>query len=244
MLREATTGGRAYHLWMAALTLLMCAGAWAYSVQLDRGLAVTGLSDSVSWGLYISNFTFLVGIAAAAVILVLPTYVFHDVDFARAVLVGEAIAVAAVMMAIAFVVVDVGGPGAALAPDPRRRRPQLAASLLAWDIIVLNGYLLLNLLIPFYILFSHYRGRQPNPRFYVPFVILSILWAVSLHLVTAFLFAGLPARPYWHTALLGPRFLATAFTAGPALIILVLAAIRRFTDMAVATRRCRSWRSW
>lgn len=232
--REATTGSRSYHLWMAALSLLMCAGAWAYSVQLDRGLAATGMSDAVSWGLYISNFTFLVGVAAAAVILVLPAYILHDVDFARAVLVGEAVAVAAVTMAMAFVVADVGGPGRLWHLIPVVGVLNFPASLLAWDILVLNGYLLLNLLIPFYVLFSHYRGRQPDARFYVPFVILSILWAVSLHLVTAFLFAGLPARPYWNTALLGPRFLATAFTAGPALIILVLAAIRRFSEMPVA----------
>jgi molybdopterin-containing oxidoreductase family membrane subunit len=105
--------------------------------------------------------------------------------------------------------------------------------MLAWDILVLNGYLALNLLIPFYILFSRYRDREPNPRLYVPAVLVSILWAVSLHLVTAFLYAGLPARPYWHSALLGPRFLATAFAAGPALMIIVLAVIRRRTAYAI-----------
>ena len=233
VLREATTGGRGYHVWMAILTFLMCVGAWAYSVQLSEGLAVTGMHDSVSWGLYISNFAFLVGVAAAAVILVLPTYVFGDLDFKRAVLIGEAVAVAAVTMAIAFVVVDVGGPARLWHLIPMIGVLNWPASLLTWDIMVLNGYLVLNLMIPFYILYSHYHGRHPDPRYYFPFVILSILWAVSLHLVTAFLFAGLPARPFWHTALLGPRFLATAFTAGPALIIVVLAAIRRFTAMEV-----------
>jgi Ni/Fe-hydrogenase subunit HybB-like protein len=233
-LHEATSGGRVYHLWMATLTLLMCVGAWAYSVQLDEGLAATGMHDSVSWGLYISNFAFLVGVAAAAVILVLPTYILKDVDFAKAVLIGEALAVAAVVMAIGFVVVDVGGPARLWHLLPGIGLLNWPASLLTWDILVLNGYLVLNLAIPFYILFHHYQGRTPNPRVYVPFVILSILWAVSLHLVTAFLFAGLPARPFWNTALLGPRFLATAFTAGPALIIIVLAIIRRFTEMDVS----------
>jgi molybdopterin-containing oxidoreductase family membrane subunit len=231
--REATTGGVVYHVWMAALTLIMCVGAWAYSVQLDEGLAATGMTDSVSWGLYISNFAFLVGVAAAAVILVLPTYIFKDVDFARAVLIGEALAVAAVVMAISFVVVDVGGPARLWHVVPMIGILNWPQSLLSWDILVLNGYLVLNLGIPFYILFSHYRGRTPNPRYYVPFVFLSIFWAVSLHLVTAFLFAGLPSRPFWNSALLGPRFLATAFTAGPALIIIVLGIIRRFTEMEV-----------
>lgn len=234
VLREATTGGRAYHVWMASLTLVMCVGAWAYSVQLAEGLVVTGMHDSVSWGLYISNFAFLVGVAAAAVILVLPTYILHDVDFKRAVLIAEALAVAAVVMAIAFVVVDVGGPARLWHLIPGVGLLNWPQSLLTWDIIVLNGYLALNLAIPFYILYSRFHGREPQARYYVPFVVLSIFWAVSIHLVTAFLFAGLPARPFWNSALLGPRFLATAFTAGPALIIMILAAIRHFTEMDVA----------
>lgn len=231
--REATSGGGAYHLWMALLTALMCSGAFAYSIQLDRGLGATGMHDHVSWGFYISNFAFLVGVAAAAVILVMPTYILHDVDFKRAVLIGEAVAVSAVLMAIAFVVVDVGGPGRLWHALPMIGLLNFPRSLLAWDILVLNGYLALNFAIPLYLLYSRYCGRSPDKRKYVPFVLLSILWAVSLHLVTAFLFAGLPARPYWNSSLLGPRFLATAFTAGPALIILILAGIRRFTDFEI-----------
>jgi Ni/Fe-hydrogenase subunit HybB-like protein len=234
--REVTTGGRAYHVWMGLLTLVMCCGLFAYTVQLNGGLAVTGMHDRVSWGFYISNFAFLVGIAAAAVILVMPTYILHDVDFKRAVLLGEALAVAALVMAIAFVVVDVGGPMRLWHLMPVVGVINWPASLLTWDILVLNGYLALNLLIPFYILYNHYIGREPQKKLYVPAIILSIGWAVSVHLVTAFLFAGLPSRPFWHNALLGPRFLATAFTAGPALMILILAAIDRFTEFKLSER--------
>jgi Ni/Fe-hydrogenase subunit HybB-like protein len=233
-LREVTRGSVAYHLWMALLTLVMLGGAYAYSVQLRDGLVVTGMHDHVSWGLYISSFTFLVGVAAAAVILVMPTYVLHDHDFKSAVLFGEGIAVAALVTAIGFVVVDVGGPARLWHLVPGLGLLNWPRSMLAWDILVLNGYLALNLLVPFYILFSHYRDREPNRRVYVPAVFLSILWAVSLHLVTAFLYAGLPARPYWNSALLGPRFLATAFAAGPALMIIILALIRRRTAYAIA----------
>jgi molybdopterin-containing oxidoreductase family membrane subunit len=232
-LREVTRGGVAYHLWMAALTLVMLCGAYAYAVQLRGGLAVTGMNDHVAWGLYISSFTFLVGMAAAAVILVMPTYVLQDHDFQSAVLFGEALAVSALVAAIGFVVVDVGGPERLWHLIPGIGIFNWPRSMLAWDILVLNGYLVLNLLVPFYILYSHYRGRQPNPRYYVPAMFLSILWAVSVHLVTAFLYAALPARPYWHSALLGPRFLATAFAAGPALMIIVLALIRRHTAYPV-----------
>lgn len=234
--REVTTGGLAYHLWMGALTLIMCLGVFAYSVQLTEGLSVTGMHDRVSWGFYISNFAFLVGVAAAAVILVMPTYILHDVDFKRAVLLGEALAVAALVMAIAFVVVDVGGPFRLWHLMPVVGLMNWPASLLTWDILVLNGYLVLNLLIPLYILYNHWQGKEPAAKYYVPAVILSIGWAVSVHLVTAFLFAGLPARPFWHNALLGPRFLATAFTAGPALMILILAAIGRFTEFHISEK--------
>lgn len=235
-LQEATSGGRAYHLWMGALTMVMCLGAWAYSVQLTEGLAVTGMHDRVSWGFYISNFAFLVGIAAAAVILVMPTYILHDVDFKRAVLLGEALAVAALVMAIAFVVVDVGGPWRLWHLMPFVGVMNWPRSLLTWDILVLNGYLVLNLLVPFYILYCHYRGLEPVKRYYVPAIIISIGWAVSVHLVTAFLFAGLPSRPFWNNALLGPRFLATAFAAGPALMILILAAIAKFTHFRISDK--------
>jgi Ni/Fe-hydrogenase subunit HybB-like protein len=228
-LDSATSGGRRYHLWMGSLTLIMLIGAYAYSVQLREGLIVTGMNDHVSWALYISNFTFLVGLAAAAMMLVLPAYILKDVDFARAVLIAEGVAVSALLMCLAFVIVDIGNPMAAWHMIPGIGILNWPASLLAWDVIVLNGYLALNLLIPAYILYSHYTGREPMKKAYVPFLYIAVFWAVSIHMVTAFLLAGLPARPFWNNALLGPRFLASAFTAGPAFMILLLGFIRMET---------------
>ncbi len=232
-LDNVTSGSLRYHLWMGFLTLWMVAGAYAYSIQLREGLIVTGMYDYVSWGLYISNFTFLVGVAAAALMLVLPTYVFRDMDFLRAVLFGEGMAVAALVMCLAFVVVDMGGPARLWHMIPGIGVFNWPRSLLTWDVLVLNGYLFLNLTIPFYILYKHYRGERANPRVYLPGVLLSLVWAVSIHLVTAFLYAGLPARPYWNSSLLGPRFLASAFAAGPALMILILTVIHRTSDYKV-----------
>ncbi len=228
-LRSVTSGPRRYHVWMGALTLIMIAGASAYSVQLRDGLQTTGMTDHVSWGLYISNFTFLVGVAAAAMMLVLPAYVLKDVDFSRAVLIAEGVAVSALLMCLAFVVVDLGNPFAAWHLLPFVGRLNFPRSLLAWDVVVLNGYLALNLGIPFYILYSHYGGRTPLTKAYVPFIYISVFWAVSIHMVTAFLLSGLPARPFWNSALLGPRFLASAFTAGPAFMLLLLGFIRMET---------------
>lgn len=228
-----TRGSRKYHIWMGSLTFLMLLGAYAYSVQLDQGLSVTGMNDRVSWGFYISNFTFLVGVAAAAVMLVLPTYILKDVDFSQAVLIGEGVAVAALFMCLAFVTVDLGGPARVWHLIPVIGTFNWPSSMLAWDVIVLNGYLFMNLTIPFYILICHYQGKHPNKRIYIPGVVISVFWAFAIHLVTAFLYAGLPARPFWNSSLLGPRFLASAFSAGPALIIILLMAIRKFTEYKV-----------
>ena len=228
-----THGGIYYHIWMAILTALMLLGMYCYFLQLDEGLSVTGMNDRVSWGLYISNFTFLVGVAAAAVMLVLPTYILHDIDFKQAVLIGEGMAVAALLMCLAFVVADMGGPARLWHIIPFIGVFNFPNSMLTWDVLVLNGYLFINLSIPFYILFQRYQGKTPNPKIYIPGVIISVFWAFAIHLVTAFLYQGLQARPFWNNALLGPKFLASAFAAGPSLIIIALAVIRKFTDFKI-----------
>lgn len=236
---EALKGSSSYHWWMGVLTLIMLIGAYCYSIQLEKGLSVTGMSDSVSWGLYISNFTFLVGVAAAAVMLVLPTYILKDIDFSRAVLIGEGLAVAALIMCLAFVTVDLGGPANAWHLIPIIGVFNWPNSMLAWDVLVLNGYLFINLTVPLYILISKYQGKEPNKKFYIPGVMLSVFWAVGIHMVTAFLYAGLPARPFWNNALLGPRFLASAFAAGPALIILALEVIKKFSEYNIDQKTIR-----
>jgi len=228
-----THGGIYYHIWMAVLTALMLVGMYCYFLQLEHGLSVTGMNDRVSWGLYISNFTFLVGVAAAAVMLVLPTYILHDIDFKQAVLIGEGMAVAALIMCLAFVVADMGGPARLWHIIPFIGVFNFPNSMLTWDVLVLNGYLFINLSIPFYILFQRYQGKTPNPKIYIPGVIISVFWAFAIHLVTAFLYQGLQARPFWNNALLGPKFLASAFAAGPSLIIIALAVIRKFTDFNI-----------
>ena len=234
-LRSATSGGRRYHVWMGSLTLVMLLGGYAYLVQASRGLTVTGMNDHVSWGLYISNMAFLVGVAAAAVILVMPAYVLKDVDFNKAVLIAEGVAVSALVMCLGFVTANSPGfPWKWWRLTPVIGLLNWPSSMLAWDVIALNGYLMLNLAIPFYVLYSHYTGREPDKRKYVPFVYLSVVWAVSIHMITAFLFAAPPSRPLWNSPLLGPRFLASAFTAGPAFMILLLGFIRANTKYPIS----------
>ena len=227
-LRATLCGGRTYWCWVGLLLALFAVGLWNYAVQIDRGLVITGMSDQVSWGFYIANFAFFVGIAAAAVLLVIPAYVFHREDVKGVVLLGEGMAVAAVMTAILFVVVDIGHPERAWHVIPGLGRFNFPSSMLAWDILVLNGYLALNLFIPMYVLYEHYQGREPDPKRYLPFVVVAMFWAISIHTVTAFLFSSSVARPYWNISLLAPRFIASAFASGPALIIIALQTVRRF----------------
>ncbi len=232
-IRAMLRGGRLYWSWVGLLLAIIALGAVHSAEQLSQGLVITGLSDQVSWGFYIANFAFLVGIAAAAVLLVVPAYIFHRQDVKQVVLVGECIAVAAVVTAMLFVLVDLGRPDRAWHAIPVLGKFNFPISLLAWDMVVLSGYLFLNLAIPFYILYTRYKGTEPNFRLYFPFVVLAMFWAISIHTVTAFLFSANSARPFWHTSLLGPRFIASAFASGPALIIICLQLIRRLTRYPV-----------
>jgi len=233
-LREMVRGGRSYWIWIGVLGALFALGVANYAVQLDRGLVVTGMSDQVSWGFYIANFAFFVGIAAAAVLLVIPAYLFHRADVKAVVLLGEGMAVAAVITAMLFVLVDIGHPERAWHVVPMLGRFNFPSSMLAWDIVVLNGYLALNLLLPLYVHYNHYRGREPNLKLYFPVVVVAIFWAISIHTVTAFLFSSSSSRPYWNVSLLAPRFIASAFVSGPALIVLGLQSVRRFAGYPVS----------
>ena len=233
VLRASLRGGSLYHAWLVLLLCLVAIGGWQYATQWQQGLIVTGMSDQVSWGFYIANFVFFVGIAAAAVLLVVPAYIFHRQDVKSVVLIGEAMAVAAVLMAMVFVLVDLGRLDRLWHVIPYLGRFNWPASMLAWDIIVLNGYLLLNLALPMYILFKRYQGKEAAGRLYFLFMLITMFWAIAIHTVTAFLFSANVSRPFWHTSLLAPRFIASAFVSGPALLILVLQIIRRATEYPI-----------
>lgn len=231
--RLSFVGDWRYYAWMFALTAVALLGLNAYCRQLVHGLVTTGMTDQVSWGLYIANFTFLVGMAAAAVMLVIPAYIYRNRELHHLVIFGELFAVAAIVMAMLFVTVDLGRPDRFL---HLFRRFNFPSSMLTWDIIVLNGYLLLNLHICGYLIYCAYRGRQPSRVFYIPFVFIAIGWAITIHTVTAFLYSGLGSRPFWNSAVVAPRFLASAFSAGPAFLILTLQVLRHFTRYEVPDR--------
>jgi len=213
---------------MTLLTAIALVGANAWARQVVSGMVATALTDHISWGLYIANFTFGVGLAAGAVMMVIPAYLYDDHEMHHVVILGEILAMAAIVVCIGFVVVDMGRPDRLWHVMPGIGRFNWPVSMLTWDVLVLNGYLLLNLHITGYLLYMRYLGRKPNPRWYLPFVFLSIGWAISIHSVTAFLYCGLGGRPFWNSALLAPRFIVTAFVTGPAFVILLLQLVSRY----------------
>lgn len=226
-------GSWRFYLWMGFLSVLSLIGVHAWAEQFVTGLQTTGMTNQVSWGAYIANFTFLVGVAAAAVMLVIPAYLYKIESMHRVVLFGELMSIAVIVMCLLFVTVDLGRPDRFLHLLPPIGRMNWPISMLSWDVIVLNGYLLLNLHICGYLLYMKYLGKTPTKKFYIPFVFIAIFWAISIHTVTAFLYVGLAGRPFWNHPIVAPRFLASAFAAGPALLILTFQAIRRLTGFWV-----------
>ena len=227
-------GSPKFYVWMACLALLIVAWAYAFFVQATEGLAVTGLNNQVSDGLYLGNFAFLVGVAAAAVTVVFPAYVYHHKALHDVAVLGEMVAIAAVIMANLFVLSHLGRPDRAWHMAPIIGLINFPSAMLPLDAMVLVGYLLLNAVCGFYFLYTKYTGGRMNHSWYIPLVYVSIVWALSIHTVTAFLFNTMPARPFWHVGMLPIQFIATAFAAGPALIILMFLIIRRNTKLAIA----------
>lgn len=225
MLELALKGNKWYWGWVIVLLGISGAGFGLYLMQLKFGLGITGMSRDVSWGFYIANFTYLVGVAAGGVMVVLPFYLHDYKAYGKITILGEFLAIAAIVMCLLFILVDLGQPMRALNvllyPTPN--------SVLFYDAIVLNGYLFLNLIIGWNVLEAERNGVHYQ-NWLKPLIYISIPWAVSIHTVTAYLYCGLPGRHFWLTAILAPRFLASAFAAGPALLILLCLFIRRFTN--------------
>jgi len=229
MLEKAFHGSRRYYIWMGVLALFIIIGLIAYFRQLNYGLGITGMSRDVPWGLYIAQFTFLVGVAASGVMVVIPYYLHNFKAFGKIVILGEFLAVASVCMAMLFVLVDLGQPARVLNvllyPTPN--------SVMFWDICVLASYLLLNIIIGWTVLGAEKKGFPP-PRWAKVLILISIPLAISIHTVTAFLYAGLPGKDYWLSAIMAARFLSSAFASGPALLLLIGLIIRRLTSFKVS----------
>ena len=224
MLERAIKGTHGYWGWLIFLLALMGIGLGCYLYQFFEGLKITGMSRDVSWGLYIGQLTYFVGVAASGVMVVLPCYLHDYKAFGRITVLGEFLAVASIIMCLLFVFVALGNPvrimNVILYPSLK--------SILFWDMIVLNVYMLLNIIIGWNVLAAERKGVHYRQWIKV-LIYISIPWAFSIHTVTAFLYAGIPGRHYWLTAIMAARFLSSAFCAGPALLILLCLIVRKVT---------------
>jgi molybdopterin-containing oxidoreductase family membrane subunit len=226
-------GNRAYWMWLAFLGALIVSGVLAYSEQVRFGLGLTAMRDQVSWGFYIGNFTFLVGVAAAAVVLVIPADIYNWKPIREIVIYGELLAISAITMCLMFVMVDIGRPDRFWHLIPPFGFLNFPSSVLAWDVMVLNLYFVVNFVVATHILYRAFHGKRYIKKLVVPLVLLSVPMAVGIHTVTAFLYNGLAARPYWNSSILAPQFLASAFCSGPAILLVVLQLLRRFTRFEI-----------
>ncbi len=226
-------GSKVYWAWISLLLVLTGIGIVSYIYQLENGLIVTSMRDQISWGFYIGNFTFLVGVAAAAVMLVIPAYIYDWKPIKEIVILGELLAICAIIMCLFFILVDLGHPALFWHMIPGIGKLALSHSVLAWDSVVLFFYLLLNILITFHILFRAFKVKLFNKKYVIPLIYISIPAAIAIHTVTAFLYNGVEARPFWNSSVLVPKFLASAFCSGPAIMLILFQVLRRTTKLKI-----------
>lgn len=232
-LKLMSRGSKLYWVWVTILWALIALGTFSYIGQVKEGLIITSLRDQVSWGFYIGNFTFLVGIAAASIMLVVPAYVYDWKPIKEIVILGELLAICAVVMCLCFVVIDMGRPERFWHMLPFIGWLQLDRSLLAWDSLVLLFYLILNCVIAFHILYRAFNIKEYSKRFVIPLVLLSVPAGIAIHTVTAFLYNGVASRPFWNSAILAPKFLASAFCSGPAIMLILFQILRKATRLEI-----------
>lgn len=230
----ALKGGVKYYTWLGILALFVIPWAYgSYQQLIAKGMVVTGFTDQISWALYEGSFVFLIGVAAAAVTVVFPYYVYNYKPLKNAVLIGEMLAITSIIMVMVFIIYHMGRPDRSWHMIPIIGIFNWPDSLLTWDVVVLNGYLGLNLICAFYSMFKRYTGQPLNEKFYMTFVYISIVWAFSIHTVTAFMLSTMASRPMWFHSIMPIKFISTAFTGGPALIIVALLTVRKHTRLEI-----------
>jgi Ni/Fe-hydrogenase subunit HybB-like protein len=232
MFEYALKGKPRYWIWLGFLATLILIAFYFWNLEHHIGAGrLLGLHRDLTWGLHIGQLAFFVGAAAGAVMIVLPYYFHNYKEFSKITILAEFFAVGMVVIAMLSVFVVMGQPPRVfyvlLYPTPN--------SIIFYDLIVLSGYLILNLICGWTVLHAEYKGVK-YPAWLKPIIYLAILWGPSIHIVTAFLLQGLPGRDYWLTAIMAPRFLASAFSAGPALLIVLALLAKKLTGFDVGQK--------
>ena len=220
-------GGKGLTAAIAVAAIVTVAGIACWAVQLSGGMVQTGMRNLDSWGLYITNFMFFVGLSAGGLIISSVPNAFGMKGFGGISKVAIWTSVCCTCAAIGFVVVDLGGPA---------RLWELFvysnfSSPLMWDILVLGTYLVLSVVY----LWAYLRaeaGRMSHTAIRAISVVALIV-AILVHNVTAWIFSLAPAHEFWHTALMGPWFVASALDCGTALVLIVCLALRRAGYLAL-----------
>lgn len=206
----------------------MCAGFIAWLYQINNGLAVTNMSNSFSWGLYIAGFAFFVGNAAGGMVLSASIYMFGLSQLKPFARLGAVTALANVIAAIVSVVVDVGQPFRLL---NMLLYPNFSSPII-WDVIILNAYAALILVYLYILMLPDLAGRfkkialkVKNPKEFSDkwakrLAPVALVFAAGIHVVTSWIFSTQGAREWWHTAVLSPDFVAVAVAAGTTVVFL------------------------
>jgi molybdopterin-containing oxidoreductase family membrane subunit len=251
VLRPLRHTGMLGKLWIGLLLIIFLLGCYAYSIQLRNGLKVTAMRDYASWGLYISNFVFFVAISLVGA-LISSVLRLTNFDWYRPITrIAEIIAVAAIVFAGLIIVVDMGRPDRILNLFSHGR----IQSPIVWDVIVVSTYLVTSILFLYLpllpgialcrdkltgkpkwqrwmyrVLALGWNGNESQwkimKRSIAIICILIIPLAISIHTVTAWLFAT-TLRPGWDSTNFGPYFVAGAFQAGTACVIIAMFAFRK-----------------
>lgn len=199
---------------MAVLAIIALAGASAWIYQTMYGLGVTGMNNGTSWGLYIAAFMFFVGLSAGGLIVASSASIFHVTEFKKVALPAVCVSTVCICCAGLLVILDLGGVTRILnlIISPNFTSP------LFWDICVISCYLIINLI---YLYFMTSKRANKDRVAIVSRLALPI--AILVHTVTAWIFALQIAREGWHSAIMGPLFVASAMDSGLALLLIVLA---------------------
>lgn len=232
----AIKGGSKYYAWLLFLGFFILVGSYTAYRQLAEGLILTGATDQVTMESFFANFIFTAHIAAAAILVVAPGYLYHRKDMKELAVLGEIVAVVFVATGITFILFHMGRPDRLWHIIPGIGHMNFPNSMLAFDTIVLNVYLLLNIIGVVYILYKKYVGtfhEKEMSRWFTAVVFLAIAWGPLIHIVTAFVLASSARMLPWDTAVLPFAFLTMAGASGCALITILFLIIRKTTKLVI-----------
>lgn len=229
-------GGSRYKAWLAFLLLIIVVGSFTAYRQLTEGLILIGATDQVTMEMFFANFIFTAHVAAAAVLVVAPGYFYHRKDMKELAVIGEIIAMCFVATGLLFILFHMGRPDRLWHMFPLLGYPNFPNSMLVYDTIVLNVYLVLNFIGVCYILYKKYVGEFDSTalaRWFTPVIYLAIVWGPLIHICTAFVLGSNARMGMWATAVLPFGFLSMAGASGPALVVLLFLLIRKHTKLQI-----------